>query len=82
VSKNMYIRTILNNYHKTATHMYKVVNKWLLISTLATPLRHPCEGGGVEKLALYTNAYRSFWSFAIPNQSEKKLAQHKNKIVI
>ena len=51
-------------------------------STLATPLRHPCEGGGVEKLALYTNAYRSFWSFAIPNQSEKKSAQHKNKIVI
>ena len=41
VSKNMYIRTILNNYHKTATYMYKIVNKWLLISTLATPLRHP-----------------------------------------
>jgi len=31
-----------------------------LFSTLATPLRHPCEGGGVAKLALCTNAYRSF----------------------
>ena len=41
VSKNMYIRTILNNYHKTATYMYKIVNKCLLISTLATPFRHP-----------------------------------------
>ena len=40
----------------------------LKISTLAIPLRYPCEGGGgVEKL-LCTNTYRSILAFAIPFQ--------------
>ena len=38
----------------------------LNFATLAIPLRYPCEGGGVEKLALCTNAYRSILAFAIP----------------
>ena len=37
-------------------------------STLAIPLRYLCDGGGVEKLSLYTNGYRLILAFAIPFQ--------------
>jgi len=53
----------------------------LNFATLAIPLRYLCEGGGVEKLALNTNAYRSILTFAIPFQFFLFLAQQKNKLL-
>ena len=57
-------------------------------STLAIPLRYPCDGGGVEKLALCTNAYRSILAFAIPFQfflffsARKKFFRHTGVAMI
>ena len=49
-------------------------------STLAIPLRYPCDRGGVEKLVFNTNAYRLILTFAIPFHFFLFLAQQKNKL--